>query len=51
MNLPSATIIEVSKKIDYFFKNTYDFNQCIFLYYFTELEPSPTVRSILDGAD
>lgn len=43
-------ITEVSKKTKIFF-NAYDFNRSIFLYYFTELEPSPTVRSILDGAD
>lgn len=30
---------------------TSDFNQSVFLHYFTELDPDPTVRPVLHAAD
>lgn len=52
MILPSATITEISKKKRLFFKKYIWFSlKYLSFYYFTELEPRPTVRSILDGTD
>lgn len=39
------------KRDSIFIKNTSDFNQSMSLDCFTELDPDPTVRSILDAAD